>query len=399
MNEYPSSGHELDVLAMTHDGISICLEVIWSASLNNFYRDMLLVHNSDSRIKIVVANPRIIENQKCQRVFEKSAISQRKQGVAFYGNMIDGQRILDDKVYIESDFKEIVLQLISQIQKQGKVNADAFKVNALPEPKTAKPIEETLLSNLFPVVSIPTFIYSSSTHARTTRFVFDKLGDAVKSHPFLPKNRRLYSFDNFKDSSCVFTPLIDKNAITEEYSSTWVRDDDKRNDLVYLLNLALKKYCEKRNMYYDRRHDRFVCLLDSGRDSTFTWRANTRHIPRKIAKKVFDKQGNLVFCLHYAARLNFMYLNRLLFLRIDPTKVFTEDGVKPINRDELAKLMSRYLSKEFNNLYLNSARFWAKYLSMLDINIRIPAGKQAIEIRTTPCSTKMPFGYEKRSVV
>jgi hypothetical protein len=396
LDEYQSSGHELDVLGMTADGISICLEIIWSPSLNNFYRDMLLVHNSDSDVKIVIANPEILENEKCKRIFEKSAISQRKQGIAFCGNMINGQKILDDKAYVENYLKGLVFELIAQIREHGKVAPDARKEHTLPEPKAAETIEENLLSNLFPVVSHPTIIYSSATYARNTRFVFDRLGENVRNHPFLLKNKRLYAFDDIKEASSVFAPLTDKRDVTEEYASNWLQNDYKRNDIIYLLNLTIQKYCEKRKMIYDKRHDRFVCLLDNGKDSVFTWRAGTRYVTRRIAKRVFSSQNELIFCVHYAARLNFLYLNRSLFLRIDPTKVFTEDGVNPINRDELAKLMSLYLSKEWNNLYLNSVRFWAKLLSRLDMNIHIPAEKQTIEISTSPYSTKMPVGYNKK---
>lgn len=36
LQEYQSSGHELDVFAVTPDGISIYVEVIWTNSLQNF---------------------------------------------------------------------------------------------------------------------------------------------------------------------------------------------------------------------------------------------------------------------------------------------------------------------------------------------------------------------------
>jgi hypothetical protein len=69
-----------------------------------------------------------------------------------------------------------------------------------------------------------------------------------------------------------------------------------------------------------------------------------------------------------------MYIDKSLFLKIEPTKVFTHDGFEPIRKEKLASLMSLYLSKEYNSAYLSSVRFWAKFLSKLDVEISIPVG-------------------------
>jgi hypothetical protein len=188
-----------------------------------------------------------------------------------------------------------------------------------------------------------------------------------------------------------------KDEISEESSSSWLKDDLRRNDLIYLFNLALEKYCRKRNMRHDRDHDRFVCLLKEGKDYSFTWRAETKHVERKVARRIV-KDGELVFCIHYAAKLNFMFINDSLFLKIEPTKVFTSDGKKPIRKQMLAKLMSNYLSKEFNKSYLSSVRFWAKFLSKLDVKISIPIGNLKLEIGTRPASTHLPVGIAHEEV-
>jgi hypothetical protein len=87
-----------------------------------------------------------------------------------------------------------------------------------------------------------------------------------------------------------------------------------------------------------------------------------------------------------------MLVDSSLFLKIEPTKVFTYDGFKPIRKKKIASLMSRYLSKEYNSAYLSSVRFWAKFLSKLDVKISIPVGSQLIEIDTNPVGTQLPVG-------
>lgn len=397
LQEYPSSGHELDVLAMTPDGISIYVEIIWSESLQNFYRDMSMIQSSDANIKLVVVSPKVLANEKCQREFEKVAISQRKLGFAMHGELVDGNRIISNNSYLENEFKAVVLELINHVQKHGKVVGKQVEFK-LPEPKSVDKIEEHLLSNLFIVTKFPPTIFSSPTEIRRVRDVYAKLGADVADYPFLPKNKRIYVFDNLRDPSSVFAPIIQKNYILEEQTLDWLSDDVKKNDLIYLFNIALEKYCRKRGMYYDKDHDRFVCLLKDGKDNVFGWRAGSKYIKRRVARRVYGKNGRLLFCIHYAASLNFMVIDKTLFLKIEPTKTFTSNGLDPIRIEKLASLMGRYLSKEYNSAYLSSVRFWAKYLSRLDVKISIPAGHQLIEINAVPIGSRMPVGIVNEKV-
>jgi hypothetical protein len=63
LKEYPSSGHELDVFAVTPDGISIYVEIIWSATSRNFYRDISMIQQSDAVVKLVVVGPGILSKE------------------------------------------------------------------------------------------------------------------------------------------------------------------------------------------------------------------------------------------------------------------------------------------------------------------------------------------------
>lgn len=398
LQEYPSSGHESDVFAITPDGISIYVEIIWSDSLQNFYRDMTMIQASDADVKLVVVSSGVLNKGKCQREFEKVAISQRKFGFAMYGDLIDGNRIIGDQNFLETDFKKIVMELLAYVQKHGKIVGKQAEFS-LPAPKLFDKIEEHLLSNLFPVKEYPPTIFSSPTTVRRVADVYAKLGPDIAEHAFLSKNKRLYVFDNLRDPSSHFLSIIDPSQVTEDQSSEWFHDSVKRNDLIYLLNLVLEKYCtRKRDMYYDRYHDRFVCLLQDGKDNIFRWRAGSKHVQRRLARRVCGKDRNLLFCIHYAASLKFISINGGLFLKIEPTKTFTSDGFNPIRIERLASLMGRYLSKEYNSAYLSLVRFWAKYLSRLDVDIRIPAGEGVVRIDTNPCGALVTVGIATEKV-
>jgi len=78
--------------------------------------------------------------------------------------------------------------------------------------------------------------------------------------------------------------------------------------------------------------------------------------------------------------------------------VFTYDGERPIRSIELADLMSRYLSKQYNSQYLDLVRFWGKFLSRLDRVIAIPIGEEKIEISSIPTGVSTDFGIKTKEV-
>lgn len=390
--EYQSSGHELDVFAVTSNGISICAEIIWTSTRSNFFRDMTLIQASDADVKLVIVSPKILRNDKYRRAFEKVAISQRRLNFAMYGEFIDGEKIITNPNYLEIEFKNMILDLLKHVQIRGKAVGIRAKFEP-PKPTPADEIDEQLSSNLFPVEKYPSTIFVSPTNFTSATAIYRECGDRIKPYPFLLKRRKLYTFNDLRKTSSPFSGIISKDEITMEKVSDWMQDDSKRNDLMYLFNLSLMKYCRRRGVDHDKAHQRFVCRLRRGQTSRFfTWRRKMRVTPRVIAQCMKDKDGNTLFCKHYAARLRFMMIDNNIFLRISPTITFTSDGYHPFRSPKLASLMSRYVSKQYNSEYLDLVRFWGKFLSKLDALISIPTGETTIEIDSSPLLTPVGVG-------
>jgi hypothetical protein len=313
-----------------------------------------------------------------------------------HGELIDGAKILEDTKYLETEFKNVVLSLIDQAQSEGRIPAKEITPPEAPSPDKK---QEMLMSNLFPVIKYPSTIFSSPTDIRTEPDVFKHLGDEISQYSFILKSKRLYTFHNLKSPSSPFKPIISTNEILEEPTAEWIKNGAKRNDLIRLLNLTLRVYCRERGMHYDKKHRRYICLLkEDGKDNIFSWRAGSKFVQRTIAKKVYDKQGNLLYCRHYAADLRFMFIDNNIFLKIEPTITFTTDGYHPFRLDKLASLMSRWLPKQYNSTYLLLVRFWSKYLSRLDVTMSIPADGQKIEIATTPMTAPIEIGIAKETI-
>jgi len=396
IKEYPSSGHLLDIYAVTPGGISIYIEIIWSSSPQNFFRDLNLIQQSDANIKLVIASPQVLKNTHFCREFSKVVVAQRRFGVMMYGELLDGQKILENPEYLEKTVKKIVLDFIHNIRSGSLVIPKAgFKPPEIPK---ADKVQEKLVSNLFPVKEYPSIIYSGSTNLRKESEVFDILGRRVVNYLFILKRKRLYTFENLKNCENPFLSII-KGEVQEEPFSEWMQSKEKRYDVVRLLNLALRIYClNKLNLNYDKKHRRFICPLKDGKDNVFRWRAGEKFVDRTIAKVFYSKKGKPLFCRHYSAELRFMFINGRLFLKIEPTIVFTRDGYRPFHSEKMAYLMSRWLSKQYNDQYLKLVRFWAKYLSKLDIVITIPVGEQKIIIDTIPVVTRINVGILKEEL-
>ena len=400
IQEYQSSGHALDVFAATGQGITICVEIIWSSSRTNFFRDLSLVQSSMANVKIVIVSPMVLNNVEFQREFQKVAISQRRLNIAMHGDFIDGEKILNDSSYTEKVLRQCVEKLLLRVKVRGKTIGDQTRFEP-PQPRVPDKIHETLYANLFPVVSYPKEVFVSSTFIRQRSSLYKRLGGKISSYAFLPKGGKLYTFDDVRDQDSPFRSVISNDQISVENTKDWIVNGDRNVDLISLLNHALREYCRTRGLDYDRRHDRFVCSLREGESRVFTWRRGRsgRRSSREMAKLMKGRDGRVLFGKHYAAGLRFFLFDECLFLRIAPTMTFTSDGYTPIRSKKLASLMSRYLSKQYNSAYLDLVRFWGKFLSKRDIVISIPTGGSPIEIDSSPASIGVDVGIAREVVV
>jgi hypothetical protein len=117
ITEYYNEGHELDVYAVTSEGYSIYVEVIWDPSKVHFKDDLLIIQRSDADIILTIVNPEILKNPNRVREFEKTLFSKRKSGKKM-SSMMDGQQIIENAHYLNDEMRETVNSLIEE--KRGE---------------------------------------------------------------------------------------------------------------------------------------------------------------------------------------------------------------------------------------------------------------------------------------
>lgn len=153
IEEYPSSGHELDIFGVTSEGISIYVEVIWTDTKTHFLSDINMLQQSDADIKLVVGSPGVIK--KHNREFSKVVVSQRRAGKIIHEEIVDGLKILQDSKYFEDDIKKLILELVKQAkivvkQKSPSINDLTKKMLGLVKVKTTIQIPRDNLMESFP---------------------------------------------------------------------------------------------------------------------------------------------------------------------------------------------------------------------------------------------------------
>jgi hypothetical protein len=76
VKEYMSTGQKLDIFHISYGGIAIMVEAIWTETETHFSDDMIILLTSDAVIKVVVVNPKILQNSKLTLKYEKIRTSE-----------------------------------------------------------------------------------------------------------------------------------------------------------------------------------------------------------------------------------------------------------------------------------------------------------------------------------
>jgi len=161
-----------------------------------------MLQQSDADIKVVVASPEIISNEEFRREFSKVAIAQRRQGRVFYAEMLDGERIMRDQVYVDTGLKTVFTHLVEQVTPlKKKPPRPELKFpqpqhfDILPDEKSDK-----LFSNLFPVISIPD-LQTKFERRHVMKFLNSALYTHLKSYSSLQQHPSFKSTYFYKPDS------------------------------------------------------------------------------------------------------------------------------------------------------------------------------------------------------
>lgn len=264
--------------------------------------------------------------------------------------------------------------------------ADAIStIGIVTGPEAPDPVDEALLSNLFPA-EIPTLIHSAPTSVATSREVWDSVTGADVA-PFVLHGGRLYSFARPGVGSGVPATILN-GELQSEPVAPWLRDGDRSRVVVWLCNEALRQYCYSLRIRTPPgvRHQYYPPAWD-GEIRQFTWGKGK---PITLAK--VSHSGTTPLGVHRSARMRFAVVGGRLHLLIEPGWFFTTDGVTPLQGRQVGVFSVKWGGREGNDTVLRSTLMWSRLLAARGDLITLPTGGTAIKVAVIPTHGRCNLG-------
>lgn len=271
-------------------------------------------------------------------------------------------------------------------------------ISALNKKTDPDHVEETLWSNLFPVTELPDYIYYAETKYREANEIFQKIEKEpisedipIKAPSFFLEDKKIYSFSPFDElnplSLCISSS---PNTISTKH---WLDDSTKNPKLVKLLNYNLKDLCRRRGFFYDQKRDRFFVRYSGGSIPEVTWKPYAATSTRQLVYPNLSKaDGRLLYCEHFAGRLRFIVMGKGLYLIIEPIRVLTADGQRPLDQNINMRISTKKNFRYHNNNYLYDMKLWLHILAGNRQEIHLGQGSGKTTISILSINSRVDFG-------
>jgi hypothetical protein len=194
--------------------------------------------------------------------------------------------------------------------------------------------EETLYSNLLPVIKLPERIYVAPTTKIKRAAVFaqfqkKKVDQKSYTGEFLVHSKQLISVHNLKWEP--WTTVCEAGAMESFAFTEWadIEDPDKRRLVVQLLNHCVSEMTWRIGFRYNGRDD---CYFYRGNEQLKKRRVKAAALTRDTHKTFFqvyyDKKDpkRIIGCRHTAFQGKFQFYDGRWFLEVTPTYFYTSDG-------------------------------------------------------------------------
>lgn len=258
--------------------------------------------------------------------------------------------------------------------------ADAIRAlgNAGP-PRVSTQERERLFTNLLLVKRIPPVI--TSAVAKVTDYRTIRAQIRGYKPPFCVIEDRLYTLADLRHKDCVLREVCDVTHINDVMSKSWLAEETRRRDLIFLLNQLLGLHLRQCGLHYNKeaRRNYFPRQDDTRREFKQDWFSvrTGRNAPARIIVKHYV-YGVDQFWRHLAAQLSFRYIGPSLYLQVVPKYFFTSDGETAYDRDKTGPYTTSLKASERNPHVLNHVLFWSDILSMRKPSIEIQLGARPV---------------------
>lgn len=307
--------------------------------------------------------------------------------------LIDGdgrQRVVAKRgvVYIRRGTQSIVASASEEARAASLLKDSNYRISLISG--RADQVEETLYSDLLPIVRLPDYIY------RGELLELPPPGWAPNLSAFVWKGKEIFSFDSFlgSDVANLMVPGTSVSFRREEFR----REANGTATFTELLKWELVGFGSSLGLRHDLRRGRFFYPLEEGRETRVVqWEGLTKESKRKVASRQYSAALHQEVCFHLAVAPSVVRIGEAEYLRMQPCFLFTTDGRTPLlgRAQGLALTSIENSVRNFNLSYLRGVLFWASQFAAGSKSIRV---RTDVEISREPVQTRVPVGIQSDTV-
>jgi hypothetical protein len=169
---------------------------------------------------------------------------------------------------------------------------------------------------------------------------------------FMPAFRlfeeRIISFHDLEAPDGPLEQVIDENDVETLKTTDLLQDEDLRNIVVSLMNMALSRHLRRAGLVVDEtKQGRFFFPSKNGEAHTITWTPIKKKSSRTVAKPM-TKDGRVLFWRHQGAYVQVIQLVNKFYVKISPTWVITQDGLHASGGPDIGKKVIKWTGPERN---------------------------------------------------
>jgi hypothetical protein len=289
----------------------------------------------------------------------------------------------------DDEFASLVRQLKGLAPERGRQSDTAAHEKLSLGPEHPDEVADSLVSNLFPVTHLPSFLYSDeSSETRATEII-----ETIKPRvPWLLSGGRLFSFCELGSQRNPFTRVLTGRFRKTEKTADLLLSEKRASSVIRLLNDALRSHCRTLKISsLDGSRDQFFFGIPNRKSRYFRWTSSGR--PRTLAKMVKSASGE-EFGVHHACKLRFINIGGSVFLLAQPGWTFTSDGLSSLPGKKLGMLSMRWGGRERNAAVLRNTLMWGLVLSSGESEITLAVGSDSIRVAAIPAHSQLTVGIK-----
>jgi hypothetical protein len=291
----------------------------------------------------------------------------------------------------ENQFEDSVSELTTFLSQNCSQSTRPYSLGVIPA-------KERILSNLFPVVEVPKFVFSYETSFKSDSEVAAVCAEAGPL-PFLLKNRRIYMMECLSPNSPFAGAVAAWDTRRQEDFTQWFSDRERSAWGIEMLNKLFRRHAWKRGLRWDISTNQF--FFPRNKPKSIWWEIGGQTVSREVTAPHTewislenDARAEVQYgWKHQSVRADFLNVRGNLYLCLEQCWMLTKlDSKTPATTQPVAPVFPVSQSPKRNGQILRSWRFWSTVLSKGHNEIRINTGQAPVRTRLTPMSGFTQFG-------